>query len=290
MKYIFLSILALTLSTRAFSQSDPAVSIPFKSNSLSIGLLGAPAYAAGLSYEHMFTRRIALEAGVGIFASGLGVKYYITDPKQRRLNYYTGPYFMVYYDNPSMMYYLPVGISYYTKKNMQFSFDAGIMVSEAVDPNPSPWIGAKIGYRFGKEFSVPESQVAQSSGNEKKNFISISGGSTTPVIGIVYERVIAGYFGLEGGIGLFSAGAGVKLYPFRLREDNVSFHIGASQFIFAFPMIGSSWNTYVPIGFDYLTSNNIRYSLDAGPSFQWDNGYDPSSLMPGVNLRIGKAF
>lgn len=122
---------------------------------------------------------------------------------------------MVYWEDPKMMYYLPIGISYYSKKNLQLSFDAGIMISEVVEPNPSPWIGAKIGYRFGKEFNPEENSNDPKSRPEEKNFISISLGSTTPVAGVTYERVFAGYFGLEGGIGFFSAGAGFKIYPLR---------------------------------------------------------------------------
>jgi len=290
MKYTITIMLLISTYASLYAQESAQGTISIKSNVVSAGLLGAPHFPVGLSYEHMFSKRVSLEAGAGIFAAGLGVKYYITDITKRRFNYYTGPYFMVYWDNPSMMYYLPFGITYISRRNLQLGFDAGIMISEAVDPNPSPWIGAKIGYRFGKPFSPEGVYPGESSEPADKNYISISLGSTTPVIGITYERILAGFLGIEAGAGLFSGGAGIKLYPFKLKKEDVSFHLGASHYIFAFPMIGADWKTYVPLGFDYISSNHIRYSIDAGPVFSWDNDYSSNELMPGINFRVGKAF
>lgn len=287
MKNIPLIALLILSSLKLSAQTDPNSIIPIKTDGISLGILGGPQWPIGLSFDHMVSKKTTVEMGAGIFSGGVGIRYYFTDPTTRRFNYYVQPNFMIYYDTPNAMYYLPFGISYYSKNNFQYSFDAGIMYSEAIEPMPSPWFGAKIGYRFGKDFDPENTSVEL----DKKNYISFSFGATTPIAGFIYERILNNYVGLEAGIGLFSAGIGTKIYPFQLRKNNISIHLGATHSIFAFVFYGSSWLSYFPVGLDYITDRNVRFSFDAGPMLEWyDNIGSQYDLLPSVNLRIGKGF
>ena len=156
--------------------------------------------------------------------------------------------------------------------------------------------GPSIGFVDTKKGILFDRPFTQEKGNYndnepfQKNFFSISVGSTTPIIGVTYERLLTRSIGLEAGIGIFSAGVGAKIYPFKLEQGKVNLHVGISQYFFGFVFIGGEWKTYIPIGLDYISERNIRYSIDAGPVFPWyflDPVYE---LFPGVNFRVGKAF
>lgn len=227
--------------------------------------------------------------GAGILSGGVGMKYYLTDVTKRKLNYFIGPNIMVEYEIPAAMYYLPLGITYFTKSNLHLGFEAGVMYSKAIEPEPSPWIGIELGYRLGKTFN-PEftDGFAETNQLSEKNFISFSLGASSLLFGVVYERLISNYVGIEVGVGLVSAGLGAKIYPFQLKKETPSFHFGVSHSYFIFLWAGDTWNTYLPVGFDYITPYNFRYSIDAGPLLSWDN--NSADLYPALNFRIGKAF
>ncbi|MCF8378671.1 MAG: hypothetical protein K9H49_03780 [Bacteroidales bacterium] len=287
MKNISLFALLIIIALKSNAQPDQSSSLSYKTNGISIGLLGAPQWPVGLSLDQMITQRISLEVGAGIFSGGLGVRYYLSDPGTRRFNYYTQPNFMIYYDTPNAMFYLPLGISYVSKNNFQYSFDAGIMYSEAIEPMPSPWFGGKIGYRFGQEFGSEDKSLEL----EKKNYVSLSIGATTPVAGFTYERILNNYIGVEAGLGIISAGLGTKIYPLKLKKNSINFHTGVSHNYFAFVFIGESWQTYFPFGLDYINNKNIRFTLDVGPMMDWySNIGSQYDVLPSFNIRIGKGF
>lgn len=287
MKNILLVTLILLSSLKVSAQADPNTIIPLKSEGISFGLAGGPQAPLGLSYDLMLTKKTSIEIGAGILAGGLSFRFFLTDPTMRRFNYYVQPNFMIYYSIPTAMYYLPLGISYHSKNNLQYSFDAGIMYTEAFDPSLSPYAGAKIGYRFGKDFGTEKTTIEL----DKKNYISLSLGATTPMAGIIYERILNNYFGIEAGIGVISAGLGAKIYPFQLKKENISIHLGATHSFFAFVFVGDLWLSYFPIGFDYITEKNLRFSIDAGPMMEWYTNIGSTyDLYPSLNLRIGKGF
>lgn len=79
-------------------QSSESSINQIKVNSISFSLLGAPTVPIGVSYGQMLTNRISYEMGVGIQSSGAGVTYYLTNPRNYRLNIYTGFFASINYD------------------------------------------------------------------------------------------------------------------------------------------------------------------------------------------------
>ena len=252
-----------------------------KVNSISLGLLGAPAWPIGISYSQMLTNRTSFEIGVGIGASGAGVTYFITDPRNKRLNLHTG----LFAGNVINfgMYYLPVGVTYFNKKNFQFSVDVGIMLSENVSSlengtNPSPWFGVKVGRRFGKDIE----SLKRDKENFPKNIISLKFGADDPWIGITYERLLNQYIGTEVQIGIIGAALGAKFYYPGIRSGRTNLYIGVM------PGWGyGGLKTYFPIGINVITKNNFRISLDAGPRI-WHDAGEENFL--GFSIKVGKAF
>ncbi len=250
-----------------------------KSNNISIGLNGAPSWPAGISYGQMLNHRIAFEIGAGILSAGAGFNFYITNPLYHRLNLYTGLFASINVDGYGM-FYLPVGITYFGKKNFQYSVDVGVLSSENVSisedgTNPSPWFGLKVGYRFGDDVET----VKQIEKITKKNIVSVQLSATDVLAGVIYERLITPYLGFEVGIGLIGASAGARIYFPSIKNEKLGFHLGVSQSIGYF---GN--HTYFPVGINWLSQKNFMLSLDAGP--QTDYG----DFMPSFSFRVGKAF
>lgn len=264
-------------------QSSESYINQIKVNSISFGLLGAPTVPIGISYGQMLTNRISYEMGVGIQSSGAGVTYFLTNPRKYRLNFHTGFFASINYDGFGM-FYLPVGVTYFGKKNFQYSVDVGVMSSENVSmfedgTNPSPWFGLKVGHRFGEDIET----LFVDGKTFPKNIISLKMGADDPWLGIVYERLLSQHIGTEIQIGAIGASLGAKFYYPAIRSGRSSLHIGV------LPGWGfmSGLNTYFPIGINILTKNNYRISLDAGPRIWQDAGEEN---LPGFSLKIGKGF
>ncbi|HSH19242.1 MAG TPA: hypothetical protein VLA03_02240, partial [Draconibacterium sp.] len=109
-----------------YGQEQPAAANMLKANNVSIGLVGLPTYPIGLSFSQMLTDKLSFEIGAGFAAAGAGFTYYITNPANHRFNPYAGFYGGIEFSGFSM-FYVPVGISYFGKKNFQFSVDIGPM-------------------------------------------------------------------------------------------------------------------------------------------------------------------
>ena len=273
----------MLFSTVSISQKINVDEYSIPSNNLSLSLIGSPAWPIGITYSQMLSDRISIDIGTGIVGSGAGLNYYLTNPRQRRLNFYTGVSGMVNYDAFPMLY-IPVGASYFGKKKFQYSADIGVMFAENVSPFPSFWFGAKVGYRFGKDINELKTETA----TDKKNIISGNLGFTDILVGVVYERLISPSFSAEVGLGLLGATIGAKYYFLPVASNRVSLFTGVSESIGVVPLIGSTGlKTYVPLGISYLAKNNIRYGFDAGPQF-WHQ--DNSEILLGLNFRIGYAF
>ena len=253
-----------------------------KSNNVSIGLNGAPTWPIGISYSQMLNNRVAFEIGAGILSAGAGFNFYITNPQYHRLNLYTGLFASINTDGYGM-FYLPVGITYFGKKNFQYSVDVGVLSAENVSmfedgTNPSPWFGLKVGYRFGDDVET----VKQIEKTTKKNIISVQLSLTDVLVGVIYERLITPFLGLEAGLGFFGASVGARVYFPAIRTEKLGFHLGVSQSVGYF---GN--HTYFPVGINWLSQNNFMLSFDAGPQLIND---DNNSVMPSFSFRVGKAF
>ncbi len=217
------------------------------------------------------------ELGYGLFGPVSGVNYFITDPTQRRINYYTG---ISVSKNPQdpLMINLPFGVSYFAKNNFQYSFDLGIMIANNIDPNPSPWVGIKIGYRYGDDIT----KLNEHEKTAFRNIISGQLGGYDVVIGAIYERLLTPFLGVEAGAGAAGASLGAKIYTPSISSDHLNLHIGVTQSIGYF-----GWKTYFPIGVNFLTEGAYLYSVDVGPQIWHSEGDD---IRPSFSIRVGKAF
>jgi hypothetical protein len=260
-----------------------------KSNRIALNLVGGPTWPIGITYEQLLTDRLSYELGIGVFSMGAGLHYYITNPRTHTFIPYTGLVGMISFD-ADPMFYIPAGISFLGKKNYQISADAGILFSETASltgdgSNPSPWFGIKLGKRFGEDI---EDRKTKDHSNFK-NIVSLNIGYFDILLGVVYERLITPFWGIEAGIGLIGVSLGTKLYFPPIVNNNFGFHIGAITSTGAFPFVGpTGYKTYFPLGINYLTEKSLRFSLDIGPQY-WFNS-DEDNLWPGINIRMGKAF
>ncbi len=285
---LFLVIfLTITLIVSGQNQVDEGKML--KSNSISLNLVGGPAWPAGITYGQLLTDHISFEMGAGIFSAGAGIQYYITNPRTHKFFPYTGLVGMVSYGADPMLY-IPAGISILGKKNFQISADAGILFSKVTSlsgngANPSPWFGIKIGKRFGED----SKDLQEREHTSYKNIVSINIGYFDILLGVVYERLISSYWGIEAGIGLIGVSLGTKVYFPAIINNHLGFHVGAVSSTGAFPWIGpTGFKTYFPLGINYLSDSRFRFSFDVGPQY-WFNS-DEENLRPGINLRLGKAF
>lgn len=101
---------------------------PIKTHIISIRINGAPARPLGISYGQMLTDRFSMEMGIGSNSLGMGVEYYITNPRKYRLNLNTGLYGSLDYQGYPM-FSLPLGISYLTKRNFNYNLSTGVTYS-----------------------------------------------------------------------------------------------------------------------------------------------------------------
>lgn len=297
-RYSYLIIISLFIFTSGFSdlkaQETPNQEIDIPNLGVSLAYFGTIPFGFAVDYKISNKTYIDFSFGIGMSA---GFKYIITDPSIHRFNIFTGIYYTTMeWDYDSTSYtptgislggnsaYIPLGISYLGKKNWQYSLEASAFINSK--GYVAPGVGLKIGHRFFGE-KKEKVELAKTS---KKNILSGSLLGMTPILGIVYERLITPFLGVDIGIGLPSLGAGVKLYFPQLRDNKLSFHVGASHHFFVMPWAGG-WKTYFPVGINYLSDTGFRISFDLGPKIDWyENIGSQYNVFATTNLRIGKAF
>ena len=107
----------------------------------------------------------------------------------------------------------------------------------------------------------------------RKNAISFNIAGSTPIIGIVYDRVVSENVSLEIGAGIASVGAGLKYYPWVIKESKILFHVGLTGGYF-FTEALDIWGTsdesgvffgYLPIGISYFGEHGFNLGVDLGP-------------------------
>lgn len=287
MKNLLFIFILLTYPLISRGQNEAIENSGIKANNISIGLVGLQTYPVGVSFSQMFTDKLSFEIGAGLLSLGGGFTYYFTNPQYHRFNPYAGFYGGIEFDN-FLMFYVPVGISYFGKKNFQYSIDIGPMFSDAFsvsedDPNPLFWFGLKAGYRFGQTIEVLNNGEKTS----KKNIVSISGSNSGIYLGMIYERLLKPFLSVEAGLGFLGISAGTKVYFPSIRTGALRFHVGVTQ-----SFGGDLWNgveprTYIPFGVNLLTKNNLWFSGDLGPQI-WTRG--DNYIDTGFSVRIGKAF
>jgi len=88
-------------------------------------------------------------------------------------------------------------------------------------------------------------------------------------------------------LGLLGISAGAKVYFPSIRPGALRFHTGVTE-----SYGGDLWNgveprTYIPLGINLLTKNNLWLSGDVGPQI-WSQG--DNYVDTGFSVRIGKTF
>jgi hypothetical protein len=126
----------------------------------------------------------------------------------------------------------------------------------------------------------------------RKNAISFNIVGTTPIIGITYDRIVSENVILEIGAGLPSIGAGIKYFPFGIKESKILFHVGLTgSYIFteALDLSGTSEDEsgvffgYLPIGISYFGEHGFNLGVDLGPAVA-------DGFAPWGNLKLGYRF
>ncbi len=118
----------------------------------------------------------------------------------------------------------------------------------------------------------------------KKNAISANILGTPGFLGVTYERLIIPKLGAEIGIGVLSAGAGIKYYPLACLPHKWNFYLGASGFHFR-DVSYSFTVLYAPVGLHFIGKKRLNFSFDIGPSFNQD-----SRISIWGGLKIGCRF
>lgn len=142
-------------------------------------------------------------------------------------------------------------------------------------------------------------EKSDSFGGIRKNAISFNFLGTTPVIGITYERILSQYTSLELGIGTNSAGVGVKILPFKIKESAMMFTTGLSttyaDYKDGWLASGKRIQLYVPIGVSYYGTKGFNFGIDVGPAYRIfsknsNSDIDDNGFLPWGGIKIGQRF
>jgi hypothetical protein len=286
-KFKATTLLLLFAPGLLFAQYGWSSNSGIKAQSISVKVLGPPAWPLGLSYGQMLTERLSLELGVGLLSCGAGFDYYLTNPRERRFAFHTGLYGGYIYDSYPI-FHIPVGVSFFGNSNFQYSLNSGLLYQHlrpGADPDAtkySPWLGLSIGKRFGQEAGYSRSESAP----DEKNIVSARAGFVFPLAGLGYERLLSPNLGLEATIGLIGASAGANLYLPAMKPGKLGFKTGFAYGVMVFPLVGVLTSAYVPIGMNYLSRRNFVLSVDAGPQY-W---YGERDYLIGFSVKVGKVF
>lgn len=273
MSKIILAVTLVLFSCGALkAQEAPSQNHPLKAQGISLAFLGITTFPIGISVSQMITQRMSLEMGAGTGAGGIGFTYFITDPGISRLNYYTGLSGAMTY-NGFAYFYLPIGVTYFGKRNFQYSIDVGATLPNLETPfrsfssdeteriiaqkkAPFTWFSLKVGCRFGEDLKTMKKNIKPI----PKNSWFLRAGADDPWLGIGYERLFGRHIGADVQLGLLGASAGAKLYFPGIRTGIPSFYVGVSRGI-GFPCV----KTYFPWGMKLLIGDKEWISVDAGP-------------------------
>ncbi|PHR17928.1 MAG: hypothetical protein COA38_20270 [Fluviicola sp.] len=129
MKKILISLLLGTLIGNNVNAQTKSISKDeIRKNSISFNLLGTATYV-GFSYERLIAQRISVEVGLGLVGIGLGITAYpFKRVEKKQFNPFIGIKTTLntrLSGGEKSITYVPLGITYFTKKNLSVSFDLG---------------------------------------------------------------------------------------------------------------------------------------------------------------------
>jgi hypothetical protein len=125
----------------------------------------------------------------------------------------------------------------------------------------------------------------------RKNAISLNIAGATPIVGIIYDRVVSENVSIEIGVGIPSVGAGFKYYPSGIKVSKMLFHVGLTGTILSAKAL-DIWGTseddslliaYLPIGISYFGEHGFNLGVDIGPAVA-------TRFAPWGNVKVGYRF
>ncbi|MDN3688906.1 hypothetical protein [Cyclobacterium jeungdonense] len=109
-----------------FSVFAPKKSIQLKTVKSVLGLqIGIAEPILGLSYERLFSSKLAAEVAIGLICVSIGPKVYFSPVRPEKVNFYVGVIGGAGYFSEGSYGYLPIGISRLWKNYIMLSFDVG---------------------------------------------------------------------------------------------------------------------------------------------------------------------
>lgn len=103
----------------------------------------------GLSYERLFSTKVAAEVAIGLIGVSIGPKLYLFSVLPEQVNFYVGVIGGAGYFSEGAYGYLPIGISRLGKNNFMLSFDVGPHTGNGYSNSE---FGAGARFRVGKAF------------------------------------------------------------------------------------------------------------------------------------------
>ena len=126
-----------------------------RKNAVSINFLGTTG-VIGITYERVLSKILTAEVGIGYPGIGLGVKIHPFSIKQNKMMFDTGLSIASMYGNswidndPAVIVYLPIGLSYFGSKRFNFGIDVGpaMQINGDFEDRLGIWANLKLGIRF----------------------------------------------------------------------------------------------------------------------------------------------
>jgi hypothetical protein len=255
------------------------------SQGVSIGLHAPNAYPLGINYEFMLSHRVSMDLGFGLWGTGVGFNYYLTDPRRHNLNVFagvSGNYMWVYESEQSL--FLPIGIQYWGRRNFSYTLLLGpIWLDEPqkfdlLNGKPPIWMTAKIGYRMG--YTTEQSKSPDVTA--LKHLFSGRVGLVNPFLGFTYEYLLAPWLSAACSFGILGSSIGANVYYPALRPGRVSLNVGVNAGLNLYPF---EYTYYVPVGLTYLSKRKWFMGVDVGPQ-----QFEVFDLPFGVSARLGWNF
>jgi len=150
-KNIILTLVLILITSMIYSKKSLNNIEGLRKNAISFSFFGATPIL-GITYERVLAKKLSLEIGVGLPSIGLGLKVFPRNIHMNKAMFHVGitaTYFASQESEmtpgPSVVVYIPIGISYYGKKGFNFGIDLG--PGRAYE-RFIPYGNLKFGYRF----------------------------------------------------------------------------------------------------------------------------------------------
>lgn len=181
--------------------------------------------------------------------------------------------------------------SYLLRNNWNIELNAGLgMLTDFEESYPIPVFGLRYSKVYSNKLEkIPKEErvpLFNPQPPDYRTVVTASVGVSPMLFGLSIQQYFTGFMALEGGLGLLSANANLKIYPLNGFDGIIDPYLGAE--------IGYSWFEFVPLNYFMLGleikprfggyESSYRFGLDFGPY-----SYDGDGFI-GFNLKLGYAF